>query len=252
MTITSNDPNIYAKAFSNSLSNRALEWYMTLPLKSIDSYQQTVDAFIAKFGSAIQKHQDERALLDIQQRPNETLKSYHKRYNDILLTIPVVNNKVVYMAFYRGLAYGKLKKDLVLETPLPKDDLTTRLEVYAQIEDKKLLPKPVRMRSAPGKRDRTCYCKYYHEHGHDTNECRVLDAEIEKIIKRGYLKEFMAKGTQRDNQRQNHRSPPPPQVKPEPAELPRLTGRIDTIFGGIAGGGDSRKERYIQSTEPLH
>ncbi|GAA0173109.1 hypothetical protein LIER_26794 [Lithospermum erythrorhizon] len=121
MTITSNNSDIYAKAFSNSLSDRALDWYMALPLNSIDSYQQTADAFIAKFGSAIQKHQDERALMDIQQGPNETLKGYHKRYNDILLTILEVNNKVAYMAFYRGLAFGKLKKALVLEYPLSKD-----------------------------------------------------------------------------------------------------------------------------------
>ncbi|GAA0141079.1 hypothetical protein LIER_02305 [Lithospermum erythrorhizon] len=65
MTITSNDPDIYEKAFSNSLADRALDWYMTFPLKSIDLYQQTADAFIAKFGSAIQKHQDERTLMNI-------------------------------------------------------------------------------------------------------------------------------------------------------------------------------------------
>ncbi|GAA0141062.1 hypothetical protein LIER_02293 [Lithospermum erythrorhizon] len=73
MTITSNNPDIYAKAFSNSLSDKALYWYMVLPLKSVDSYQQTADAFIVKFGSAIQEHQDERALMDIEQGPNESL-----------------------------------------------------------------------------------------------------------------------------------------------------------------------------------
>ncbi|GAA0138377.1 hypothetical protein LIER_00134 [Lithospermum erythrorhizon] len=237
----------------------------------------------------------------------------HNFYNDILLIIPEVNNKVAYMTFYRGLTYGKLKKALVLKTPLSKDELTTRrgrsksptkapiweriqrdkgqsskrrnyeplpqkglvqcarrfqnegltplrvsrAEVYAQIEGKNLLPKPVRMRSAPGRRDKTHYCEYHREHGHDTNECKILNAEIVKLIKRGYSKEFTGKGTQRDNTCQNHRSPPPPQVKPEPAEVPRLTGRIDTISSGIAGGGDSRNSRknyarreVYQSTKP--
>ncbi|GAA0161973.1 hypothetical protein LIER_18168 [Lithospermum erythrorhizon] len=261
--------------------------------------------------------------MDIQQGPNETLKGYHKRYNDILLTIPEVNNKVAYMAFYHGLSYGKLKKALVLENPLSKDELTARVrqyveleelknkesrprdlrdtlgkrgrsksprktpvwdrlqrdrgqgskmrnfeptpqkglvqctrgpsagptplrlpiaEVYAQIEDKRLLPKPMRMRSALGKRDKTRYCEYHREHGQNTNECRVLDAEIEKLIKRGYLKEYTAGGIYSGGQRQG-KSPPPPQVKPEPSDLPRLTGRIDTISGGSAGGGDSRNSR---------
>ncbi|GAA0170107.1 hypothetical protein LIER_24445 [Lithospermum erythrorhizon] len=110
MKITSNNPNIYAKTFSNSLNDKALDWYMELLLKSIDTYQQNADAFIAKFGSAIQAHHDERALMDMEQGPTKTLKSYHKPYNDILLTIPKVNNKVAYMVFYNGLKYGKLKK----------------------------------------------------------------------------------------------------------------------------------------------
>ncbi|GAA0185607.1 hypothetical protein LIER_32894 [Lithospermum erythrorhizon] len=98
------------------------------------------------------------------------------------------------------------------------------------------------MRSAPGRRDKTRYCEYHREHGHNTNECRILNAEIEKLIKRGYLKEYTAGGAYRGSQRQG-KSPLPPQVKPEPTEFPRLTGRIDTISGGPAGGGDSRNSR---------
>ncbi|GAA0156633.1 hypothetical protein LIER_14082 [Lithospermum erythrorhizon] len=45
------------------------------------------------------------------------------------------------------------------------------------------------MRGAPGKRDKNLYCEYHLEHGHDTNECRILKVEIEKLIKQGYLRE---------------------------------------------------------------
>ncbi|GAA0158189.1 hypothetical protein LIER_38600 [Lithospermum erythrorhizon] len=68
-------------------------------------------------------------------------------------------------------------------------------EGYSKIEGKNLLTKPVRMRSAPGRRDKTRYYEYYREHGHATNECRILNAEIEKLLKIGYLKEFMGRGT---------------------------------------------------------
>ncbi|GAA0171156.1 hypothetical protein LIER_41093 [Lithospermum erythrorhizon] len=138
MTITSNNPDIFAKAFSNSLTDKALNWYKALPLKLIDSYQQIADAFIVKFGYAIPEHQDERALVDIEQRPNESLRSYHKQYNDILLTIPEVNNQIAYMAFYRGLTYGKLKKELVFETPLSKDELKARVRQYVELEELKI------------------------------------------------------------------------------------------------------------------
>ncbi|GAA0155523.1 hypothetical protein LIER_13232 [Lithospermum erythrorhizon] len=237
-------------------------------LPQFTQFGGSADAFIAKFGSAIQAHQDKRALMDIEQGATESLKSYQKWYSDILLNIPEVNNKVAYMAFYRGLRYGKLKKTLVLKTSLSKDQLTARVkqyveleelkskenkekdlrdvltrkrtrsksprrqpvwerihrdmeqsvkrrqydpqpqkelvcctrivppehltplrvsvaEVFSQIDYKNLLPKPVRMRSAPGRHDKNRYCEYHREHGHDTNECQILKSEIEKLIKCG-------------------------------------------------------------------
>ncbi|GAA0170974.1 hypothetical protein LIER_25120 [Lithospermum erythrorhizon] len=125
------------------------------------------------------------------------------------------------MAFYRGLRYGKLKKALVLKMSLSKDQLTTqplweriqrdrgqpfkRRQYDSQtakgIDYKNLLPKPVRMKSAPGRRDKNFYCKYHREHGHDTNECRILKSEIEK-----HLKELVDRGDQWDIPRQNRRS----------------------------------------------
>ncbi|GAA0177053.1 hypothetical protein LIER_42124 [Lithospermum erythrorhizon] len=61
-------------------------------------------------GMAIQTMQDERILMDIMQNADESLSSYHKRYNDLLLSIPTVDDKVAYMAFVNWLAYGKIKR----------------------------------------------------------------------------------------------------------------------------------------------
>ncbi|GAA0163156.1 hypothetical protein LIER_39534 [Lithospermum erythrorhizon] len=65
MTITSNNPDVYANAFPNSLTGKTRDWYMTLPMKTIDTYQQTADTFVAKFATAIQRRQNERILMDI-------------------------------------------------------------------------------------------------------------------------------------------------------------------------------------------
>ncbi|GAA0164282.1 hypothetical protein LIER_19958 [Lithospermum erythrorhizon] len=73
--------------------------------------------------------------MDIKQGPTESLKSYQKWYNDILLNIPEVNNKVVYMAFYRGLRYEKLKTTLVIETPLSKEQLAARVKQYVELKE---------------------------------------------------------------------------------------------------------------------
>ncbi|GAA0163607.1 hypothetical protein LIER_19429 [Lithospermum erythrorhizon] len=137
MTITSNNPDVYTKAFPNTLTRKALDWYLELPLKSIDSYQATADVFSAKFCTAIQTMQDGRILMDIKQNADESLSSYHKRFNDLLLSIPTVDDKVVYMAFFNGLVYGKLKKALLVKTPLSKVALTKEVKQHIELEELK-------------------------------------------------------------------------------------------------------------------
>ncbi|KAL0445179.1 UNVERIFIED_CONTAM: hypothetical protein Slati_2240600 [Sesamum latifolium] len=38
------------------------------------------------------------------------------------------------------------------------------------------------------------YCHFYKDRGHDTEECYHLKNEIEKLIRRGYLREFVDQG----------------------------------------------------------
>ncbi|GAA0183937.1 hypothetical protein LIER_42487 [Lithospermum erythrorhizon] len=111
---------------------------MALQLKTIDTYQQTADAFVAKFAIAVQRRQDERILLDIQQGKNEFLRAYHGRYNNLLLNIPMVDDKVAYMAFFKGLRYEKLKKALLVRTPLTKDELTAAVITHIELEELKV------------------------------------------------------------------------------------------------------------------
>ncbi|GAA0146456.1 hypothetical protein LIER_06404 [Lithospermum erythrorhizon] len=99
--------------FSDRLTRRARDWNMDLPLKTIDTYQQTADAFVTKFGTAVQKRQDERILMDIQQGKNESPRNYHNCYNNLMLNILMVDDKFAYMTFFKRLQYGKLKKGFV-------------------------------------------------------------------------------------------------------------------------------------------
>ena len=106
-------------------------------------------------------------------------------------------------------------------------------EVFAEMADKAILPRPSKVRTPFEKRDKNKWCEYHHEHGHTTNECRQLQSEIEKLIKRGHLSEYVDKNRQ---QRQPAQAYQPPQKNEEPR-------RITTISGGPGGGGDSNRSR---------
>ncbi|GAA0152186.1 hypothetical protein LIER_37442 [Lithospermum erythrorhizon] len=135
MTITTNDMDIYAKTFPNSLTGTTLDWYIELPASSIDSYASTAEAFISKYTASITNKQDERALMDLEQRSPKSLRDFHERYKVILNNLPTIDKKIAYMEFYRGLKYGKLKKALILDITLTKDELTRVVNKHIDLKN---------------------------------------------------------------------------------------------------------------------
>ena len=98
------------------------------------------------------------------------------------------------------------------------------------------------MRSDPTKRDNTKYCEFHRDHGHRTDDCIQLRKEIEYLIRRGYLRRFVASEGQDQAQ-----PPPPPRQTTTQHQQP--LGEIHVISGGFAGGGESSstKKAYLRS-----
>ncbi|GAV62507.1 hypothetical protein CFOL_v3_06030, partial [Cephalotus follicularis] len=47
---------------------------------------------------------------------------------------------------------------------------------------------PEKMRASAENRSVEKYCRYHHDHGHDTEECRQLKNQIEDLIRKGHLR----------------------------------------------------------------
>ena len=101
------------------------------------------------------------------------------------------------------------------------------------------------MKSDPATIDNTRYCKFQRDYGHRTDDCIQLKREIEYLIRRGYLRRFIAPENQSHNQAQNQapaqQPPPPPRQTTTQHQLP--LGEIHVISGGFARGGESSSAR---------
>ena len=87
------------------------------------------------------------------------------------------------------------------------------------------------MKLNPAKRDNTRYCEFHRDYGHRTDDCIQLKKEIEYLIRRGYLRRFIAPEGQAQAQAQS--LPPPPRQAATQHQQP--LGEICVISGGFAG-----------------
>ncbi|KAL5565783.1 hypothetical protein UlMin_028947 [Ulmus minor] len=88
--------------------------------------------------------------------------------------------------------------------------------------------------------DNTKYCRYHRDIGHVTEECRVLKDEIERLIQRGQLRNYV-----RGNNQQPH---PQAQENQQPAQEGEDI-KVRTIIGGPATGDTNRAHKnYARQT----
>jgi len=104
-----------------------------------------------------------------------------------------------------------------------------------QIKDERALTFPGKLKGDPNKRPRDKYCRFHHDHGHDTANYYDLKQQIEALIRQGKLQRFVNKKrtdpSQKQALRRENEGPRPP------------IGDIRMIVGGTTATGSSKKAR---------
>ncbi|XP_043811987.1 uncharacterized protein LOC122723548 [Manihot esculenta] len=123
----------------------------------------------------------------------------------------------------------------------------SRAEVLMAVQDKEFLQWPRPMKAEANQRDPDKYYQYHRTHGHDTNNCYQLIAEIERLIKRGHLRNFVKKP-----EGQRPRPNPVEQTSRRAGAGPvndGSSGTINMIVGGTGGRMSRRGKKRSREGE---
>ncbi|XP_043809021.1 uncharacterized protein LOC122722394 [Manihot esculenta] len=103
------------------------------------------------------------------------------------------------------------------------------------------------MKAEVSRRDPNKYCQYHRTHGHDTNYCYQLISEIERLIKRGHLRNFIKK-PEGERPQQNPAVERPRRLGVGPVN-DGFSGTINMIVGGTRGRMSRRGKKRSRDGE---
>ncbi|GFY87521.1 hypothetical protein Acr_05g0011600 [Actinidia rufa] len=104
-------------------------------------------------------------------------------------------------------------------------------QVLSEIKHEEFVKWPEKIKTDPQKRNRKKYCEFHRDHGHNTEDCFQLKEQIADLIKRGYLRKYVAD------------RPPPNSPERRYGDNRPTAGNIQTIHGGFGSGGCSTSSR---------
>ncbi|XP_022873009.1 uncharacterized protein LOC111391959 [Olea europaea var. sylvestris] len=300
---------VMCKAFPQTLTHAAKDWFSTLEPNSIASFSDLADKFSAFFASSKGIRKTATSLMQLCQGQNETLRDFMKRFNKERLQIPDLHITAVVSALTHAIRCETFKMSLSKTPPKSVTELLTRGEKYInmeetlnlrrvgptfdgakhkrqrelylqqdlargkqkqgtpptltylntsrsnilmEIKDMKEFKWPPRLRSPLETRNKNKYCDYHRDHGHTTEDCITLQREIEALIKRGFLKEYIRHDKHPRNDCNNGKT------TESGGGNQTIAGTINLIIEGIASGEDSnngckqyaRRHSSIQMTAP--
>ncbi|KAL8126173.1 hypothetical protein AgCh_013456 [Apium graveolens] len=210
---------IKCQTFPQTLSGMAQRWYSRFSLNFIGSFRDLSQAFIKQFISGRVHEKNSVSLMSIVQGAKESLRDYLNRFTKEALKVPDLDDKVAMIALRQGIRdeffkmslakcppesmlqlqdmVGKyikveesMRKMVVNNEPASGKKRKTDLEYIVKDKSQSLMeiekdrdvcwPKP--LKADPTKLDKSKYCRFHKDAGHETDERRKLKDEIEFLI----------------------------------------------------------------------
>ncbi|XP_022872023.1 uncharacterized protein LOC111391100 [Olea europaea var. sylvestris] len=252
------------KAFLQTLTNVARDWFSTLEPNSISSFANLADKFLPSLpvASASERWRPpscNAAKAKMRLSVTSWFNNERLQIPDLHITVAIstLTHAIRCEAFKMSLSKtpSKLVIELLTrEAPRNKQRQetppssftklnTSRANKLMEIKDMKEFKWPPRMKSPSDARDRSKYCDFHKDHGHTTENCMAFKREIEALIKRGLLGSYVSNDKRLINDHDKEKSP-----KTKCDHQP-MAGTINIIVGGIASGGNSNNGRKQYSRQ---
>ncbi|XP_022897815.1 uncharacterized protein LOC111411523 [Olea europaea var. sylvestris] len=125
---------VMCKAFPQTLTNAARDWFSTLEPNSITSFSDLADKFSTFFASSKRIRKTTASLMQMRQGPNETLRSFMTRFNRERLQILDLHITAAVSALTYAIKCEAFKMSLSKTPPKSVTELLTRAEKYINME----------------------------------------------------------------------------------------------------------------------
>ena len=127
-------------------------------------------------------------------------------------------------------------------------------QILTEIRDEPSVKWPRPLHLSPNMHDKRKYFRFHKDYGHYTEDCRDLKEQIEELIRRGKLQQYVKKGdSTKYGQKGQHRGFRRDEDHSQPCPQTAL-GEIKTITGGPTAGGSfcSLKKSYQRQVNSVH
>ncbi|XP_043699970.1 uncharacterized protein LOC122650636 [Telopea speciosissima] len=114
---------IMRRALPSTLKGATRQWFAHLKPRSLSSFVELGQAFLAHFMSSRVHKKTAANLLAVKQRPNETIRGFLTRFNNEALEVRGFDPMVKFQALRSGIRDVELKKSLITDEPVDMYEL---------------------------------------------------------------------------------------------------------------------------------
>ncbi|RDX85066.1 hypothetical protein CR513_33787, partial [Mucuna pruriens] len=129
MYISGGNDQLSCKLFPGTLRGVAMQWMVTLPPRSIQTFSELAGSFVSQFAANKVKRLEVANLFDIKQAKDESLKSYLARFNKATVQVDDPDQK------FFGLKASPFSDALALRRPSSMDEIQAQAEKHVEMED---------------------------------------------------------------------------------------------------------------------